>query len=37
LVLFEQWVGNPGYIALVVVLLLIVWVIDVSAMDNAEE
>ena len=25
LVLFEQWVGNPGYIALVVVLLLIVW------------
>ena len=25
LVLIEQWVGNPGYIALVVVLLLIVW------------
>jgi len=25
LVLFEQWVGNPGYIGLTLVLLLIVW------------
>ena len=27
LVLFEQWVGNPGYIGLTVVLLLVVWFI----------
>jgi len=27
LVIFEEWVGNPGYIGLTVVLLLIVWLI----------
>jgi hypothetical integral membrane protein (TIGR02206 family) len=27
LVMFEEWVGNPGYIGLTVVLLLIVWFI----------
>lgn len=27
LVIFEQWVGNPGYIGLTVLLLLIVWFI----------
>lgn len=27
LVIFEQWVGNPGYIGLTVILLFIVWII----------
>jgi hypothetical integral membrane protein (TIGR02206 family) len=27
LVIFEEWVGNPGYIGLTVILLLIVWLI----------
>jgi hypothetical integral membrane protein (TIGR02206 family) len=27
LVIFEEWVGNPGYIGLTVILLLIVWFI----------